>query len=127
VQINAKTTMATIIPFLVSFRQLFPVYVVIDALDECNSQHLDEILSLFSTLEKSKFKLLISTRPHLQDLSHRLSSIELFTISANETDIQNYILSRLRKERNRNANLEKKCLELAHSVQGMYAHSDILL
>jgi hypothetical protein len=94
-------------------------YVVFDALDECDESYQNDILTLFASLQKSHYKLLISTRPHLQNFSERLTNAKSITIYAHQNDLQNYILHRLTSERS-NPKLKAKCLELADQVKGMY-------
>jgi hypothetical protein len=95
------------------------IYAVFDALDECSDRHQEEILSLFGLLEQSGYKLLISSRPHLQHLSDHLNRIQTINICADDSDLKNYIMARLASQRIHNPILTIKCLGLIEGVQGM--------
>jgi hypothetical protein len=109
---------------LLSLLELYPyshnasVYAIFDALDECSESHQNNILTLFNGLHRSNYKLLISTRPHLQNFSEYLTNTQSITIYAHQSDLQNYILTRISRERT-NSKLKAKCLELADQVKGM--------
>lgn len=98
------------------------IYAVFDALDECSESYQNDILSLLVQLQKSRYKLLVSTRPHLQNFSKRFTNAQSVTVYAHQSDLQNYIRTRLIQERT-NSKIETKCLELAHQVKGMYVSS----
>lgn len=95
------------------------VYAVFDAFDECNESWEQDILSLFAALEKSGIKLLISSRPHLQFDQGQFTSVQNFVISADKSDLKNYILSTLKAKKNNSLELEKRCLDLIIGVDGM--------
>jgi hypothetical protein len=116
----APPSSADLIPHLTSYSQNFPVYAVVDAIDECSDGQQAEMISLFSELQNSGFKLIVSGRPHVQNaITDQLRDSETFEISADRYDVQNYIRTRLKKEENKNLALEEKCLDLANNVQGM--------
>lgn len=113
-------SLADLIPHLTSYSQNFPVYAVFDAIDECSDGQQADMISLFSELQKSGFKLIVSGRPHVQNaITDQLHDSETLEISADQYDVQNYIRARLKKEENKNLALEEKCLDLANNVQGM--------
>ena len=95
------------------------IYVIFDALDECDDKYQQEMLSLLSILEKSGFKLLISMRPHMK-IDQNLISVETIIIEANETDLENYVLAILQIKKNKNDELKRQCLELVKEAKGMY-------
>lgn len=119
IQTNSNPNIGTLSLFLAQFSQTSPISVVVDALDECSDDNLEDVLSLLSTLEKAGFNLLVSTRPHIRNFSSYLTSIQNFTITAETSDLENYILSRLKKAGNRNSNLVTKCVGLINGIQGM--------
>lgn len=111
--------LAAFVEYLKIFSQSFPIYAVFDAMDECADDCQEPILALFAELQESGWRLLISCRPHLESLQDQWRNIQIFEIVADESDLKNYILTRLQKEKNNNAILEMKCLELAKGVKGM--------
>jgi hypothetical protein len=94
-------------------------YAILDALDECNDEYQQEILSLLNVLEKSGFKLLISMRPHLKIDRGHLISIKAVTIEANDADLGNYVLTILQVKNNKINELKRQCLELIKEAKGM--------
>lgn len=109
----------TLMWHLAWYSERFPVYAVFDALDECNETQLDDMILFFTELQKISYRLLVSCRPHLQNLSNQLRDPITFEIEANEYDLRNYVTYRLEKEKNRNVALEQKCQDLVKNVQGM--------
>src|SRR5947207_3526492 len=104
---------------LLSLLKGFCTFAVFDALDECSEKHQAKILSLFSDLQKSACRLLVSSRPHIQCLE-KLTDRLTFSVVADESDLRNYIIFRLKKERNKNEVLEARCLQLSKGAEGMY-------
>jgi ATP/maltotriose-dependent transcriptional regulator MalT len=96
------------------------IYVVFDALDECNDGETKDILKLFVKLQQSNFRLLISSRPHFYQLRTELR-LETCTIeiSAEESDLRNYITTRLDAGGNTSEKFKAKCFELINRVEGM--------
>ena len=95
------------------------IYAVFDAVDECDVHQLNEIVALVANLGSS-WKVLISTRPHLlQHLRTELPNVSTLEISANEQDLQNYIMSRLAEKGNRDRILQAKCMEISKGADGM--------
>ena len=110
----------TLIQHLISFSQTFTVYSIFDAMDECSDTSRSAILSLFHNLQKSKYRLLVSMRPHLVlNFRDHINDVELFQVSAEPADLTNYIKFRLRKAKNTNSALEERCLDLRENVDGM--------
>lgn len=103
------------------------IYAIFDAIDECDVNQLNEIVAGIAGLGPN-CKVLISTRPHLlQHLRNELPNANTLEISANEKDLQNYIMSRLAEKGNRDRTLETKCLELSTGADGMYFYFDVVL
>src|SRR5208282_5596439 len=75
------------------------IYAVFDALDECEDDHRAEVLELFSKLQDSGYRLLVSTRSHLSPENTFKDTCTL-TIEADQNDLKSYIKSRLSKEPN---------------------------
>jgi hypothetical protein len=116
IRTGTKPNITTLSQLLTMCSQKLSIFAVFDAVDECIDAFQEELFFLFADLQKIGYKLLISTRPHI-DLRNSLSHSRDFIISANESDLQNYVLTRLKNERN--DNLKAKCLELVQGAQGM--------
>jgi hypothetical protein len=120
IRTNGRPDRTTLTDILTSCTHKFRIYGVFDALDECDECDQDEISSLLTHLEQSGFRLLISTRPHL-NLGKEWGStvLKFYTISAQKSDLKLYIAARLEKERNCSDTLKAGCLALIHGIQGM--------
>ena len=71
------------------------VYLVIDALDECKvGDCRSEILRAFQAFQVS-MKLLVTSRPHIEDLSDSLAYALEVKLRAIESDIRDYVLQKL--------------------------------
>ena len=78
-------------------RSLSKVFIVIDALDECNeieSRHalLRELRRLLPTA-----RLLVTSRPHIMDIPEFFENFLLLEIRAHDDDIKAYIVERIAK------------------------------
>ena len=51
---------------------LSSVYIMLDALDECSSEILDDIVALIHQIKNSRVKIFCTSRPHITDLEDRL-------------------------------------------------------
>lgn len=117
---NSRPRRASLMKLLGTYSQKSRIYAIFDAIDECSDAHQRMMLSLFEDLQKMKYRLLVSTRPHLlQTLQHCLSYTQTLEINANEYDLRNYITTRLKAERSRNPQLESGCFKLIEGVRGM--------
>jgi len=71
------------------------VYLVIDALDECKAgDHRSEILKAFQAFQFS-MKLLVTSRPHSDDLNEGLGHALQVKLRAVESDIRYYVRVKL--------------------------------
>lgn len=114
---NKRPDAQTFIRLLISASQTARTYVVFDAIDECSDEFQEEIFSLLANLHSSKFRLLVSTRPHLQ-LQVQLGEPRVLEIVADQADMKNYITIQLKKGKNKSRMLEESCLKLAEGVKG---------
>ena len=73
------------------------VYIMLDALDECGSETLDDIVTLIRLLKDSGIKVFCTYRPHL-NLRKRLDTPTIHPIGAHDEDVRNYLSIRLNKE-----------------------------
>ncbi len=71
------------------------VYLVIDALDECKvGDCRSELLRAFQAFQAS-MKLLVTSRPHLEDLNDSLAHASQVKLRAVESDIRDYVYKKL--------------------------------
>ena len=119
IRTSTRPDITICIRLLASCSQISSIYAVFDAIDECSDVYQKEVLELFAHLQKSGYRLLISSRPHLYKLLHQLSDTETLEICANEADLRNYITTRLNEEGNVSEKFKAKCLELINNVGGM--------
>ena len=71
-------------------------FVFIDALDESDGKrHRKEILDILEALEVVKFKIVITSRPHPQDVKRHFRNAKQIQVTASEADIRSFCLSRI--------------------------------
>lgn len=71
-------------------------YIVIDALDECAADHREFILSFVRELRMNRnVRILITSRPHVQDINDCLQMERKVLIEADSEDLSKYISHRL--------------------------------
>lgn len=76
-------------------KEFSAVYLVIDALDECKDGDCrSEILRAFQAFQVS-MKLLVTSRPHLEDLNESLAHAYQVKLKAVESDIKDYVYKKL--------------------------------
>ncbi|KAG8534359.1 uncharacterized protein KY384_001203 [Bacidia gigantensis] len=76
-----------------SFRQVF---IVIDALDECDAaRYRPSLLKILALLEKRSAKLFITSRPFADDIRKSFGQGPQISISAQQTDIRRYLQDRI--------------------------------
>jgi len=89
------------------------IYVVLDALDEY--QHTQKkLVSFLSKLRDSKstcYKIISTTRPHLEDLADDLKAIATFEIAPCNPDLKFYINSRLEDEWQHDEDLKSRVVQ----------------
>ena len=73
------------------------VYVMLDALDECGSETLEDIIALIGLLRNSGVKVFCTSRTHLMNLNEQLDTSTIL-INAQDEDVRNYLNIRLNKE-----------------------------
>ena len=74
------------------------VYVMLDALDECSSGALEDLIVLIRKLKGHGLKVFCTFRPNLIDLGERLDIPSIQSIGAHDEDVRNYLSIRLNKE-----------------------------
>ena len=102
------------------------VYLVIDALDECKDGDCrSEVLRAFQAFQAS-MKLLVTSRPHIEDLCDGLAHTSQVKLRAVESDIRDYVYEKLetrkiKKILGKDENLKKEIITSivagAHGMQ----------
>ena len=74
------------------------VYIVIDALDECDEQkHRRPFLQILERFKMDKhIRLFVTSRPHLQDIRAVLEANPKIRIEAHDADLREYLLHELK-------------------------------
>ena len=71
---------------------------MLDALDECGSESLDDIIALIRLFKNSGVKVFCTSRPYLMNLREQLDTSIIVPIDAHDEDVRNYLTIRLNKE-----------------------------
>lgn len=107
-------------------RSFDSVYVVVDALDECRvGDCRDEILRAFETLQAS-MKLMVTSRPHIEDLGDSLAQATHVKLRAVEADISDYVYTmletrKIKKILGKDENLKKEIVDsIVADAHGMF-------
>lgn len=94
------------------------VYIILDALDECTSGTLEEIIGLLRQFKDRGIKVLCTFRPFL-NLRVGLD-VSVHSIGAHDEDVRNYLSIRLNKAWPHNKCLRNKIIDrLAEGANGM--------
>ena len=73
-----------------------PIFIVLDALDECDAAaNRTPILELIQALKSSRAQLLITSRPYPPDVNKVLGNCPQVLVEASEKDIQAYVLGQI--------------------------------
>jgi len=92
----------------------FPsTFVVLDGLDEWNTNLEEGIVSLVQRFRSPSLKVMLTMRPHLSYLQSHFGNIIVLPISAKEDDIENHIRQVLSKKRNISAKIQD---EIVHKI-----------
>lgn len=69
-----------------------PVFIVLDALDECDAAaNRKPILELIKAIKKSPARLLITSRPYPPDVDEVLGDCPQVVVEASDKDIEKYV------------------------------------
>lgn len=73
------------------------IFIVIDALDECDSEHKKNLLrSLASLQKKSSVRIFLTSRPHsAQEITRKLGTTLQVEIGATDSDLRMYLSSKI--------------------------------
>ena len=111
------------------------VYVVIDALDEFEEgQDRAEVLEYLTTLAQNSVKLLVTSRPHPNDIKRRLDSFASLKVEANPDDIKMFLNETISSHAGAmeimddDEGLREEIVnKLMERAQGMYDHPPITI
>lgn len=101
-------------------------FVVIDGLDESDSKrHRKEILDTLEGLELAKFKIVITSRPHPQDIERRFRKATQIQVIASEADIKSFCISKMDNNEDIRDLVDDKLRDdilstMSTNAQGMY-------
>jgi ankyrin repeat domain-containing protein 50 len=81
--------------FSLACREFRRSYIVIDALDECDTRNRKSILGFLKKLGKWSASVLVTSRPHSQDIGRSLCPCSEIIIEASDTDIRKYLAHKI--------------------------------
>jgi hypothetical protein len=94
-------------------------FILLDALDECNSLELEKFLRSLKQLRDRNIKLLCTSRPHITDIDNWVEMTSSLEIFAHDDDIRNYLSHRMDKEWKFSDRLQRQVMEqLLINAQG---------
>jgi len=89
-----------------------PVYVVLDALDECDSnENRGPILGFIEEMRRRQVRLFATSRPFPQDILDAFDGSVSVDVEANNTDLRGYLLDRIGKSKKNKGIMTKKLRE----------------
>jgi hypothetical protein len=74
------------------------VFLILDALDEYEDRRRLLLLTLFESLNQSRCRFFLTSRPHLKDLQRRLGSHPQIEIKARDLDIELLVQKRVEED-----------------------------
>jgi hypothetical protein len=103
-------------------KELRTSFIILDALDECESEQRWILLELISQLPGSDFKVFTTSRPYLRDVEKFLGCNPMIEIVANYEDLRAYMTKRVNHEVAGSPGLKSEIIEtLSVSANGLYA------
>jgi hypothetical protein len=73
------------------------VFLVVDALDECTDRFERRLLiTTLDALQSDKIKIMVTSRPNLEDIQHQLQDRPRIDIAASDADVREYLVYKLR-------------------------------
>lgn len=131
---RSQVTIADLMQVCKEIRSAFDdCFIVIDALDESNGKrHRKEISDILEDLELAKFKILITSRPHPQDIERRFHKALQIQAFASEEDIRNFCCSKIDGNEDIRELVDETLREdiistMSKNAQGMYVTSHRLI
>ena len=81
------------------FKQYERIYVVVDALDECDAMRERRLLlPVLEELPRTSGRLFVTSRPNNEDISNTFGKQSKITIAASELDLRQYVAERIAEE-----------------------------
>ncbi|KAK1757325.1 hypothetical protein QBC47DRAFT_154070 [Echria macrotheca] len=124
------------LPSFEEMRELFiklcgngqPVFIVLDALDECDAlANRKPVLELIKSIKASPARLLVTSRPYPPDVEEVLGDCPQVLVEASDKDIEKYVLEHLegsvemRRMLHGMDDLKKRIVDaILHKSQGMF-------
>ena len=72
------------------------VFVVIDALDECDKSQRNAVLRALSTMSQcTPVSIFVTSRPHAEDISKAFKNSHKIVIEAKPSDIEKYVYNKI--------------------------------
>lgn len=121
---TVSTSLDDIISAIISISQDFKhIYLLFDALDECDYETQDCVISYLARISKDcqPVRYFVTSRPHLNQIKKYFHTPIEFELSANEADIELLVRSRLKKNRELSPDfIEEVLKKLTSNAGGMY-------
>ena len=102
---------------LISCSRQLSIYVVVDAIDECDEGHRNEVISILNDLQYSGWSVVLSSRPHLAPILNRMNASYILDVCASCSDLEAYFALRLGASKS--DKLRTRCFELIPKVEGV--------
>ncbi|KAL8837881.1 MAG: hypothetical protein Q9170_002356 [Blastenia crenularia] len=80
--------------FMATCQERGPVFIVVDALDECESMHRKTFLKVLDRLKRCA-KILVTSRPYPADLKKAFVSTPQIVIKAHSSDLRKFLLQEI--------------------------------
>lgn len=89
------------------------VYIVFDALDECDEKNQrKDILAHLQELSRAPFKILATSRPHPLDITTAFKGAAKATIRAHDDDVECYVRQRIKQEISTGITIKRELTEI---------------
>lgn len=128
---RSQVTIADLLQVCKDIRPAFAnCFVAIDGLDESDSKrHRKDILGILEALELAQFKLVITSRPHPQDIERRFRKASQIRVIACEADIRRFCVSKIDDSEDIRDLIDDKLRDdilstMSINAQGMYVSND---
>jgi hypothetical protein len=73
------------------------VFLIVDALDECTDRFERRLLlTALDALQSDKVRIMVTSRPNLEDIQEHLRNRSCIEIAASDADVQKFLISKLR-------------------------------
>jgi hypothetical protein len=96
------------------------MFVMFDALDECDEKHFGQMVKLIRNLNDSKIRVYVTAREHCEGELYQLQPRPL-KIEADIEDVERYLVQELEQSNVSDSEFRKEIItEIAQRVDGMY-------